>query len=116
MRLGSSSSRALRGFAIISISRWPTSSFWCRSSSARATFSSLAGNDNASAIAIVQRWRSIGISGQPKRGPRMCCSISLSNAALCATAIQFGLLAASMNSGGTASPGIHSCTGSLSTA
>ena len=40
--------------------------------------SSLAGSDSASAIAIVQRCRSIGISGQPKRGPRMCCSIAIS--------------------------------------
>ena len=29
-------------------------------------------------IAMVQRWRSSGISGQPKRGARTCCSIAVS--------------------------------------
>ena len=55
----------LRGFDIWCIKRSPALSLRLVSSSASASRSSRAGNPAASAIAIVQRWRSSGISGKP---------------------------------------------------
>ena len=99
-----------------SMSVCPALSFGYGKSSALTAFSSAAGIAAALAIAMLQRLWLIGIEGKPCRGSRICAEITRSNWSLCATVIHFGLLAASMNSCGTASPGAQSCTGSLSTA
>ena len=65
----------LRGLAIWCISFSPAASLRLASSSASASRPSFAGNPSARAAACVQRWRSSGMSGKPKRGCRMCCSI-----------------------------------------
>ena len=52
--------------------------FDCPARAHRAAELNRAGNPQASAIAMVQRWRSSGMSGQPKRGASRCCSIAVS--------------------------------------